>query len=260
LNSGMKPPVIQVWFFAFCWICMMLGAAHVAAATDDAASYPRVIVAEPFIELHTGAGKGYPVYHVVDRHEWVEVLVRQGDWFKVRDRLGKEGWVLIDEMEKTLSAPGVTTQFERIKKEHFGARTYEGGINFGDFEGSAIMGVYAGLNFNDNLATELEISKATGQFTETLVARINILSNPFPTWDSAPFFTLGGGYMRNKPKSSFVFANPTSDLFASVGLGYRQYMSKRVFFRADVKQNIVFISDNNNGDFLEWKIGFSFFY
>ena len=240
-------------------LALILMCAAGSVVADDE-SYPRVLVADPFIELHTGPGKGYPVYHVVDRHEWVEVMMRKTDWFLVRDREGNEGWVLIDEMEKTLSAPGVTTQFERIKKDHFGKRTYEGGVNVGDFEGSAIMGIYAGLNFNDNLAAEIEISKASGDFTDTFVARLNILSNPFPTWASAPFFTLGFGYMRNEPKSSFVFANTTSDLFASVGLGYRQYVSKRVFFRADVKQNIVFISDNNNGDFLEWKIGFSFFY
>ena len=35
--------------------------------------YYRVIVDEAYLELHTGPGRGYPVFHVVDRGMEVEV-------------------------------------------------------------------------------------------------------------------------------------------------------------------------------------------
>jgi hypothetical protein len=225
-----------------------------------AAEYPRVIVADPFIELHTGPGIGYPIYHVVDRHEWVEVMKRKTDWFKVKDREGFEGWVMIDQMEKTLSAPGVHTQFQKIAAKHFGERFFEAGIQFGDFEGAQLMSGYMGYDFNSNLAAEVEIGQASGRYSNTALGRISLVSTPFPNWKLSPFFTIGGGYLKTEPKKSFVFAAGSSDYFADVGLGFRYYLSRRLFFRADIKQNIVFIDNDNNGDFLEWKLGFSFFY
>ena len=60
-------------------------------------------VAEPYIELHTGPGRGYPVFHVVDRGETITVLKRRTDWFRVRTAKGKEGWVKRAAMELTLT-------------------------------------------------------------------------------------------------------------------------------------------------------------
>lgn len=225
-----------------------------------AAEYPRVIVADPYIELHTGPGVGYPIYHVVERHEWVEVMKRKTDWFKVKDRQGFEGWVLIDQMEQTLSAPGVHTQFKKIVAKHFGERFFEAGVQFGDFEGAQLMSAYVGYDFNANLAAELEAGQASGQYSSTSLVRLSMVSTPFPNWRLSPFFTIGGGYLKTEPNKSFVFASGSSDYFADVGVGFRYYLSRRLFFRADVKQNIVFIDNDNNGDFLEWKLGFSFFY
>ncbi|KPJ93315.1 MAG: hypothetical protein AMJ53_07490 [Gammaproteobacteria bacterium SG8_11] len=224
-----------------------------------AKQYPRVVIADPYIELHTGPGRGYPIFHVVERNEWVEVMKRRTDWFKVQDRDGNVGWVLIDQMEKTLSAPGIQTQFQKIAKQHFGERSFEGGLQFGDFEGSALMSIYAGYNFNSNFAVEIEGGQASGELSNTDLVRASVLSTPFPNWRLSPFFTIGGGYLKTEPKGG-VFAKGTDTDFLNVGLGLRYYLSRRLFLRADIKQNIVLIDDDNSGEFLEWKLGFSFFY
>ena len=53
----------------------------------------QVFVSEPYLELSTGPGRGYPVFHVVEREASVDVLFRRTDWFKVRDeqRRGRLG-------------------------------------------------------------------------------------------------------------------------------------------------------------------------
>jgi hypothetical protein len=246
------------------WCCyryfLLAGLMLLSISQGQASEYPRVIVAEPFIELHTGPGVGYPVYHVVDRHEWLEVMKRKTDWFKVKDRQGFEGWVAIDQMEKTLSAPGVHTQFKKIAAKHFGRRFFEAGVQFGDYEGAALMSAYMGYDFNASLAVEVEGGKASGNYSNTTLGRVSMVSTPFPHWRLSPFFTIGGGYLKTEPKKSFVYASGRSDYFADVGLGFRFYLSRRLFFRADIKQNIVLIDTDNNGDFREWKLGFSFFY
>jgi hypothetical protein len=96
--------------------------------------------------------------------------------------------------------------------------------------------------------------------TNNSILRVSVLSTPFPKWKVAPFFTIGGGVLKSEPTKSYIFSEGRRDNFANVGLGLRYYISRRFFFRADVKENIVFIDEERNGEFLEWKLGFAFFY
>jgi uncharacterized protein YraI len=50
-------------------------------------------IADPYIELRTGPGRGYPVFFVAARDEWIEIELRHTDWFSVRTEGGKLGWV-----------------------------------------------------------------------------------------------------------------------------------------------------------------------
>jgi hypothetical protein len=49
----------------------------------------RLQVAEAFLELHTGPGRGYPVFFVVERQRWVMVELRHTDWYRVRAEGGR---------------------------------------------------------------------------------------------------------------------------------------------------------------------------
>ena len=68
------------------------------------------VVAEPFLELHTGPGRGFPVFHVVDRGQHIEVLKRRTDWFQVQTDRGVRGWVKLAEMRATLDTAGSATK------------------------------------------------------------------------------------------------------------------------------------------------------
>ncbi|MGI9329960.1 MAG: SH3 domain-containing protein, partial [Gammaproteobacteria bacterium] len=41
----------------------------------------QVVVTDPYVDVHSGPGGGYPIFHVVERGEEVEVLKRRTDWF-----------------------------------------------------------------------------------------------------------------------------------------------------------------------------------
>ena len=228
-----------------------------AQAADDEV---KVQVVEPYIELHTGAGEGYPVFYVVERHDWVAILYRKMDWFKVRTSNGKVGWVVIDQMEHTLAAPGVQAKFANLKFDDFTHRRYEMGVLLGDFEGAKLMTFYGSYHFMPNLEVEGALSQATGDFTNQVVASISMVSTPFPKWSLSPFFSIGFGHIKNTPRKTLASGGDTSDNLASAGIGVRYYLTRRFMIRAEARQNVVFVNDNNNGDFLEWKMGFSFFY
>ncbi|HVN43393.1 MAG TPA: SH3 domain-containing protein [Steroidobacteraceae bacterium] len=62
-------------------------------ATPASASDPvRAIVRDPYLDLHTGPGRGYPITYSVPRGTRVELLRSRTDWVKVRAGHGHEGW------------------------------------------------------------------------------------------------------------------------------------------------------------------------
>ena len=220
----------------------------------------RLQVAEPFIELHTGPGRGFPIFHIVERHDWIEILKRRTDWFRIRTREGKEGWAYIDQLEQTFAVPGKKTRFARIQKKDFFERDYEFGVGVGDFEGASLMSLYAGMTLSKNLAAELTVSQATGSFTNTIMMDASIVSSPFPGWSASPFFAIGAGTLQSKAKSTAIVTEEIDETTVNVGLGVKWYLTRRFVLRADVKEYIAFLGEDYNGEFVEWKLGFSFFY
>jgi len=54
----------------------------VAQADED--SVAQVTIADPFVELHTGAGTGYPIFHIIDRGSQISILKQRTNWIKIR--------------------------------------------------------------------------------------------------------------------------------------------------------------------------------
>ncbi len=237
-------------------LCCLLGHWGLARA-DDAA---RVKVADPYIEMHTGPGRGYPIFHVVERGAWVDVLRRRTDWFEVRTANGKEGWVYIDQMEQTLQPSGAPTRFERADQAQFANRSWEMGAQWGDLAGANAISLYGGYAFNRNVSTELTVTQALGQFSSDWLLDLSLQQQPFPEWRISPFFELGVGMIRTQPSSTLVQTEDRTDSTAHVGIGARVYLTRRFFFRAEYRSYVVFTSRNDNEEIGEWKAGFAFFF
>ena len=234
---------------------------HLYASTVQADEvYHRVVVAEPYMEMHTGAGRGYPVFHVVDRGDEVEVIKRRTDWFLVRTRRGKEGWVSRDEMELTETTWGEKTMFADAAIGDFSRRRWEAGVMAGDFEGADLVTVYAGYALTQNFSAELSVSQAFGDYSDAIIGRITLLAQPFPEWRLSPFFSLGGGLIYTDPKVTLVDESDRTDQIASAGAGVRMYLTRRFIFRAEYRNNVIFQDKNDNQEIDEWKAGFSFFF
>src|SRR5262245_8199695 len=85
-----------------------LGATPTARAAEET---EKLIVTDPYIELRTGPGRGYPIFFVAARDERIQILLRHTDWYKVRTEQGKEGWVIRSQLETTLTEAGSKKTF-----------------------------------------------------------------------------------------------------------------------------------------------------
>jgi hypothetical protein len=218
------------------------------------------VVADPFLEMRTGPGRGYPVFHVVERGETVEVLKRRTDWFQVRDGRGRKGWVKLDQLTRTLDEAGTPVVIRDPTDADFAARRWEGGLELGDFDGASVIAAYAGYHFTRNLAVELWASDLSGDFSDGWMVHADLVHQPFPEWRLSPFVALGTGILHVQPQATLVQTPDRTDQVGHVGIGVRSYLTKRFVVRAEYSSYLVFTSRDDNEEIDEWKAGFAFFF
>jgi uncharacterized protein YraI len=228
------------------------------ARADD--EYVRVTIADAYIEMHTGPGRGYPIFYIAQRGEVVEVLKQRTDWYKVRNIKGREGWVALEQMGRTLTADGGRLPVAYPDFEAYTKRRWEGGIMLGSFEGADAISVYGGYHFTRNISVELEAGEYFGNFSNGRIATLNVALQPFPTWRISPFFTLGTGRIAIEPKATLVTTTDRSDDVVDVGIGARYYLSRRFLLRAQYKNHVILTDRDTNQNAEEWKIGISTFF
>lgn len=220
----------------------------------------QVQIADPYIELHTGAGRGYPVFHVEERGAWIEILKRKTDWFKIRTDRGKEGWVARDQLERTLTPGGEQMEITDATQKEFSFHRWEMGANGGDFEGADVMTIYGGFFLTPKLSVELSASKLFADFSDGEMADLSINIHPFPEWRFSPFFAVGTGLIHSNPDTTLVEEPDRTDQLAHAGLGLRVYLARRFIFRLQYKNYLIFQSTDDNQEINEWKAGFAVFF
>ena len=218
------------------------------------------VVAEPFLELHTGPGRGFPVFHVVDRGDRVEVIKRRTDWFLVRTGRGKDGWVPREAMAGTVTPSGRQAVFAEPGMGDFSERRWEAGLLGGDFEGAEVMSVYGAYAFTPNLFGELAASQVFGNHSDSWLAVASLVAQPFPKWRLSPFFALGTGLIYTDPKATVVDEDDRTDQIGSAGGGVRWYVTRRFILRAEYRRHVIFEDTDDNQEVDEWKAGAGFFF
>lgn len=221
-----------------------------------------VTVRDAYIDLHTGPGRGFPIFHVVQRHEQVQIVKNKTDWFLVRttDRYPIEGWVYRAQMLRTFTSDEVKQRFGHLAFKDFTERDWEIGVFSGNFERSTAITLYLGYNFNSNLNISGQLLSTNNVFSDYRIYFATLESTPFPKWRLSPYFSLGAGIMRTTPSRTAVVSEKRSDNMVSAGFGLRYYMTRRVLLNTAVMQYVTFIDNDNTGEFLEWKAGVSIFY
>ena len=217
-------------------------------------------VADPYLEMHTGPGRGYPKFHVVDRGETVEILMQRTDWFLVRDADGDEGWVDQAQMELTLKPDGSEFDLTQADIEDFTNAKWELGVLAGDFGGANIVSLYGGYSLNPHVSIEAWGSQILGNFSNGWMGSVNVVHEAWPEWRVSPFFTLGAGVIHTSPKSTIIQGEDRTDQIGHAGAGFRVYVTRSFLFRAEYKSYVVFTSRDDNEEVEEWKVGFAFFF
>jgi hypothetical protein len=233
------------------------------ARADEADPDLRVTIADPFIELHTGPGSAYPIFHIVDRGSQVTIIKQRTNWIEIRALNGEVGWVNRDQMQQTLLPSGEKLTITEATQADFSRRQWILGASGGQFGNAPIISIFSGYSFTKTLSAELSFGHSVGNVSSSTLLKGNLLMQPFPEWSYTPYFTLGVGNIRVKPNTTLIAGNARNSSIAQVGLGLQHYLNRRFIFRFEYSEYIIFSANNvrdNNQEINEWKLGIAVFF
>jgi hypothetical protein len=225
-----------------------------------------VQVADPFLELRTGPGRGYPVVQVVERGATVAIIMRRTEWFQVRAESGAKGWVHRSAMARTLEGTGELLPVADPSLTDFTNHDWEFGLEVGDFGGANVISAMASYSLNESLAAELHLSHILGEQTNQYIADIGLVHSIIMPdvrilRRFTPFVGLGTGILLLEPKARFAQQlDSRADQIAYVSAGVKFYLTRQFFARAEYRWHVVFTNRDENQEVEEWKAGFAFFF
>lgn len=226
----------------------------------------QVLITEPYIELHSGPAGGFPVIHVVAKNQWITVLKRRTNWFKVETKKGVkgsiQGWVKQEALHMTQSSTGQAVKLADGSFESFAQRNVEFGASGGSFEGVPSITVFTDWVATENLIAGISVTQALGNLSENQFFLVRVQHITFPEWRLSPYVTLGAGKIRTKPRANLVESGDetrTSDLLAA-GLGLRYYIAQNFMLKLEYQHLQALTNRDENEDLEQWKLGFAVFF
>ena len=243
---------------ALCVVAALFAGGMAQAA--DAPSTERLQVADPYIELRTGPGRGYPIFFVAARQEWIVIEMRHTDWYRVHTEGGKVGWVAREQLESTLTEAGVKKSFRDVAVDDYLRRRVQLGVAWGQFSSDPMIKLWTSYKLSDTLSAEATIGQVQGAFSGTELWHVNLMAEPWSDQRLSPFFAVGVGRFRNIPNASLVGALTTNAKLANASLGLRYYLTERFVLRTDYSIYTAFVADTRSTEYRAATIGLSFFF
>jgi len=218
----------------------------------------QLLVTQPFLQLRTGPGRGYPVFYVVGRGEKVTVLYSRTDWYKVRAPRGEEGWTSRGELAQTAQASGAPAPIPPYPD--FATHRWEIGAGYGVYNRQNLVTAYADFALTDSLDAEFVVQQAFGTLDNREIATLGLRHTFIPEWRRfSPTVGIGTGYQYTQAK---VPPKPleTGNQLAYVSLGARGFITRRFMWRFDWRSYVIFTRQNANEEPQEWKFGLAVFF
>ena len=225
---------------------------------------PEVVVTDPYIELHTGPGRGFPIFYVAGQGDRIKILKHRNDWYKIRMPRGsfetRQGWVHVDQMRHTLDLEGNPIEFPEHGVDRFSHRRWELGLGGGSIDGAATINGYLSFALNPYIAVQLEAAQILGEYSDGYMGSGSVFMRPFPRSRFSPFFNVGTGYIHVSPQTTIVQAQDLDDEIVHAGVGADFYISKTFMLRMEYRRHTVLTSRDDNEELNQWKAGFSIFF
>lgn len=264
---------IKSWVLGVAWATAAVSAsaqfdeADVVSGTDtpeSSANIMQLLVIDPYAELRTGPGRGYPIFYAVEQGESIEVIARRPGWFEVRTNTGQTGWTSTRELSRTMLASGAPADLPSVSYGDYLRRSWQVGLRSGTFvdgelDGSDTFSAVAGYRVNSWLGLELEVGKIFNNDVRGTSYGLNALVEPFSYWRLSPFVSLGIGSLDIDSQPKLVPLSIDSADFETYSIGSNYYLGRNFLIQASYRWQSI-DADFDTERVESWSIGFNAFF
>jgi uncharacterized protein YraI len=221
-------------------------------------------VIDPYVEMHSGPGRGYPVFYVIEQGESVEVITRRPGWYEVRAQNGKVGWTTAAQISRTLQTTGEpadlpTVSYGNYLKNRWRVGFSTGQFSSGELQGSDTFSFTAGYRPLSWAGIELEGGQFFNSDVKGKFYGLNILIEPYSAWKLSPLLIIGRGTLNIDVQPKLTPLNIDASDFNHVGLGVNYYLGRNFVFTGQYRSYSV-STDKSNERLKAWTIGFNTFF
>ena len=217
-----------------------------------------LVVTDPYLEMHSGPGRGFPIVYVIGRDELVTVLYSRTDWFKVRSLNGNEGWVRRTDLAHTLLESGDPAPIPPYPD--FASHRWELGAGYGVFNRENLVTAYVDYSLTSSLDAEFVVQQAFGTIDNRYIASAGLRHTFIPEWKwFSPTAGIGAAYQYIEDRVPPAPLQSTNSM-AYVSLGARGFITRRFLWRVDWRHYVVFNDLNVYEELEEWKFGLAVFF
>lgn len=228
------------------------------ASPDELKNALMVKVIDPYLDLHTGPGRGYPVIYVVEKDEIISVVRRRTTWYLISDRKGKTGWATRESLARTLSDQNMPVALPETRHGDFLNHKFRLGFTVGKQENSDLVSGIAGFRLSKRMGAEVEYGQIFAEKYDGYQRAFNLILEPTDRWSFTPFISAGIGKQDTELKKPQPGKGPSDD-FQSYGAGINMYIGFNFVLRGEYR-NVTLLKDNDTVSNAVWRLGFSSFF
>lgn len=221
-------------------------------------------VIDPYLEMRSGPGRGYPIFYVIEEGEPVVVLTRQPGWYEVLSANGRKGWVREAQIARTMQSSGEPADLPSVSYGDYLENGWQIGFATGDFSSGELKGAdnikltlgYRPLSW---LVLEVEGAKFYAPEVRGGYQNFNLVVEPISKWRISPALVYGLGTLNIESQPELEPLNIEDSSFNHYGLRVNYYIGRNFLVNAEYRWfdiDVQSVSVELEG----WYLGFNTFF
>jgi uncharacterized protein YraI len=207
-----------------------------------------VIIKSPYVDLHTGPGRGYPITYSVEQGQIVTIKGQRTGWIKVTTHRDISGWARADDLlPRTTTGPSAYANWQV-------------GFGLGDFNGARATSVIAGYRLSEHFTMALIMTQALGQYSDAHVAQVQLSHQSLPDKRWSPIFGIGAGIVTNSTDATLIKTQDRNNNLLTASIGGRYRIDRRYTVSLEYTNHMVLTGRNYNEEISQWTFGINAFF
>ena len=224
-------------------------------------------VIDTYLELHSGPGRGYPIFHVIEQGHTIKVHTRRTNWFYVSDHRNRQGWVKQEALARTLAPTGLPAALPDTQHGDFLAQQGRVGFSIGRQEKAETATLMAGFRLLKWAGIEVEYGEVFGKLIDGISYGGNLIVEPFQlfeysgNWSFTPFLSKGLGKQEwsYKSKGQIGTTGIPINEYEFTGIDINYYIGYSFVVRGEYRKMYI-EGENDKLSNSAWRLGFSSFF